>query len=318
MADDALSLIRRLKFSKIHILGFSMGGMIATELALKLKSAGDIDVASLTIISSHAGGIRGTLPPATGINSFVKCFSNLGGCDAVDAGLDLLFPSNYLDRVIAFDRGGAVVATKEVLPFRVGIDVVKENSVRHHCAKRLIVRARRYVESLKGKHFPEMTLLSVLKQIFAVVTHYVSYRRLRLLALNMKPGTCLVIAAKLDNLVHPDNGRLIAKVLKADCKIFDDAGHACNEQHAAEVNERIEQVVKCGEDVRNNHGTEASADHPRDAFEPELHPWAGASVGVLASIAIIARLKKKYRARDNFIALVLLACYAMYLRRKYS
>ena len=55
-------------------------------------------LASLTLISTHAGGLLGTLPPTDGIGKFLACFSSLGGTGAVDAGLDMLFPASFLDR----------------------------------------------------------------------------------------------------------------------------------------------------------------------------------------------------------------------------
>ena len=42
-----------------HLVGFSLGGMVALETALLAPSL----FASLALISTHAGGVRGTLPP---------------------------------------------------------------------------------------------------------------------------------------------------------------------------------------------------------------------------------------------------------------
>ena len=54
LANDALALLDTLDVERAHVLGFSMGGMVAQELALKAPDR----VCSLTLAASSAGGTQ--------------------------------------------------------------------------------------------------------------------------------------------------------------------------------------------------------------------------------------------------------------------
>ncbi|CAF2939205.1 unnamed protein product [Rotaria sp. Silwood2] len=58
MAKDAIALIDHLQWNQCHIVGISMGGMIALEIALLAPER----ILSLTLLATHAGGLAGRAP----------------------------------------------------------------------------------------------------------------------------------------------------------------------------------------------------------------------------------------------------------------
>lgn len=75
MAADSLALLDALggtwATGAVHVVGLSMGGMIAQEMYLARPSR----IASLTLVSTHAGGAR-SLPGPLGVLGFLKIFAN--------------------------------------------------------------------------------------------------------------------------------------------------------------------------------------------------------------------------------------------------
>eukprot|EP00128_Syssomonas_multiformis_P000209 Colp12_sorted_trinity150504_noHs@22473 len=64
LADDAAAILRHLGWTNVHLVGISMGGMIALEVMCRHRDL----LASATLINTHAGGIT-SLPPVKGVIS---------------------------------------------------------------------------------------------------------------------------------------------------------------------------------------------------------------------------------------------------------
>lgn len=93
LADDALAVLDGLGWADAHVVGVSMGGMIAQWLALRAPTR----LRSLTLIATHAGGLRAVPPHPKGAALFVR--AQLGDRRARGAALEqLLFPPTFLAR----------------------------------------------------------------------------------------------------------------------------------------------------------------------------------------------------------------------------
>lgn len=95
MAADAERVLDALDWPDAHVVGVSMGGMIAQELAL----AAPTRLRSLTLIATHAGGIRAALPRAEGLARFVEANVARGPDKRVEALKRLLYTPDFLERV---------------------------------------------------------------------------------------------------------------------------------------------------------------------------------------------------------------------------
>ena len=90
-ARHAVGVLDALKWPDAHIVGVSMGGMIAQEIALRHRSR----VRSLSLVVSHAGGWRNVLPTAPGLLLFLAGF--LGPRRRRARALEqLIYPPHYL------------------------------------------------------------------------------------------------------------------------------------------------------------------------------------------------------------------------------
>lgn len=91
LAGDAVRLLDHLGWVTAHIVGVSMGGMVAQELALGWPER----VKTLSLIATHAGGLRSRLPPLAGVKGFLR--ANLGPRGERLKSLErLLFPDAFL------------------------------------------------------------------------------------------------------------------------------------------------------------------------------------------------------------------------------
>jgi pimeloyl-ACP methyl ester carboxylesterase len=310
LASDALQLLLQLECSArpgegegwgggVHVVGLSMGGMVAQELVCLAPER----VASLTLISTHAGGLVGTMPPRHGLRPFLKCMSALGTAQSVDGGLELLFPRAFLDepaehaQVLRDEPGLAIPAVE-----------LSSNRLKH--AYYMIRRARKYLESGNA---PELRLDGVWRQLQAVLSHYVSWGRLR--ALRAYKVDVLVVSGAKDNLVGCWNSRMLAEVLCGRWLHFSDAGHGVNEQHAPAVNAAIADLIDAADERLRQTPQIAQLRKP---LPPTTHPLT-TFLGALLAAWIVLRLEPVRRYLSPRLARQLsLIAAAVLTRRAYG
>ncbi len=95
MAFDALRVLDALGWDSAHIVGVSMGGMIAQEIALRAPGR----VKSLSLIATHSGGKRGFLPGLNGIRCFLRVQAASTLEQRISALSQLLYTPSFLATV---------------------------------------------------------------------------------------------------------------------------------------------------------------------------------------------------------------------------
>jgi pimeloyl-ACP methyl ester carboxylesterase len=94
MADDAVRILDDLSWDRAHVVGVSMGGMIAQELALRSADR----CRTLTLIATHGGAPVASLPTLKGMGLFLKGL--FGGPRARMQSLPrLLYPQEFLETI---------------------------------------------------------------------------------------------------------------------------------------------------------------------------------------------------------------------------
>lgn len=91
MAKDALALLEHLQWKQCHVVGISMGGMIALELALLAPDK----LLSLTLLATHAGGLS-SRAPFIGIRHLLQSFCLRDEDSLVENILTMLYSAKTL------------------------------------------------------------------------------------------------------------------------------------------------------------------------------------------------------------------------------
>ncbi|KAJ3412765.1 hypothetical protein HDV05_000286 [Chytridiales sp. JEL 0842] len=206
MAKDTLDLLMYVGWEKdVHVVGVSMGGMIATELTLL---APDI-VASLTLTSTNAGRV---LAPFKGATMMPRIMAMTDKKLRLEATLKILFTDEWLN------------SESKTVPGRTNHDVAAEGMI------------ARFEKTKRIEPLPAVL------QLGAVMTHYVSADRLKKIVKARIP--VLVVTGTVDNLVSPSNSYYLAKILNAKFKVFEGCGHVVGEEVPEEYNTLLKEFIE--------------------------------------------------------------------------
>jgi len=201
MAHDVKHIMDHLSWDKAHIVGNSLGGMIAQELALMAPHK----VMSLTLIATHAGGWKAYVPPWQAMLSILRHPFAKNSKEQTRALMETVFSSKFLSLPGKKEHYSVINGEyTSVMDF--------------------------YIDSLDGYDgifVKENPVLMFAQQLSAVLTHRVSWRRLSTLR---DKFPVLLMVGTGDKIVHPSHADSIHSALGGHIIRFDGAGHAITEE----------------------------------------------------------------------------------------
>jgi len=217
MAKDTKDLLEILGWNEFHLVGISMGGMIATELALMIVSESaknhstekseTMHISTLTLAVTHSGGPYASAP----LSGIVKLLSAATKKTIEERGstmLPMIYSTRFLNEEVEKGPDGKAITNYDVLL----ADLV----------------ARSHLD-------PPQTKIGMIGHISAISTHYVSNKRLKILKEKKIP--ILIMTGTVDHLVRPINSHRLKKVLEpVEFVVFEGAGHGIIRECNSEFN----------------------------------------------------------------------------------
>ncbi|KDO23124.1 hypothetical protein SPRG_11969 [Saprolegnia parasitica CBS 223.65] len=202
LADDARLLLEHLGWTNVHVVGVSMGGMVAQELAYAAPHL----VRSLALIVSSPGHTTGAFPGITQFATYLT-MAKFGFArsmhDIVDTMMSTLYPKHYL------------------------AETASDGRTMHEMLHQF------HLELLDGVTF---NLAGVHGQHAAVFGHNMSPARLEAVRAHGFP--ILVVGAAHDWILHPKNADYLFMHLEGPHTrkvVFDTSGHCVQNQMRREV-----------------------------------------------------------------------------------
>ncbi|KAJ7606179.1 Alpha/Beta hydrolase protein [Mycena polygramma] len=200
MAEDIIVLLDYIGWTalrQIHVVGSSLGGMIAQELALRISSR----IASLTLCVTTPGGMPWqNLPPLRGIRCLTTLLMTKEPTKKAPTVMKMLYPSAWIDEVAVNDP-----------PQRTNRQVQTEAYL------------RRVLFS------PKQQIIGHISQLLAGLTHRVSPDRLRQISETVPK--VVILCGDEDNLIDPQHSKdLKASMPAAEFIEWENTGHGFQSQ----------------------------------------------------------------------------------------
>eukprot|EP00879_Flechtneria_rotunda_P030356 GHRR01032981.1.p1 GENE.GHRR01032981.1~~GHRR01032981.1.p1 ORF type:complete len:410 (+),score=138.23 GHRR01032981.1:137-1366(+) len=204
MAEDVLAVMDHLRWDQAHILGFSMGGMVAQALAVAAPGR----VQSLTLLSTSAGGWQIIPSSWTGLKTAVKMITARTPENAADATLHMHFRRRTLKAWVG-----------------------------HLAARRQELLRREYMTPGNGPPQPHHGFKG---QLLACWRHTLSRKDAN--AIKQAGFPVLVIHGRNDKLASAANAESLARRLAAPCVILPGA-HFIVRECAGQINMLLSSLV---------------------------------------------------------------------------
>jgi len=220
MANDAVKLCEHLgeDFLKPHVVGISMGGMIAQEFTLKWIELGR-KLSSLSLCVTHAGRSSALMPPVRGVISMMRSLICRTPEQRAEVLLDTLYSPEFLET--EHDDG----------------------------RKKKDYVTQLYLDRVKAD--PPSTLSGFVGHISAVFTHDVPTARLEIIKNSGIP--ILIITGDNDHLVSHQNSLFLKEALNpAEFLLLEGVGHGIHTEKFVQFNEALMRNFQRGVEIKNN------------------------------------------------------------------
>ncbi|KAH9012720.1 alpha/beta-hydrolase [Lactarius pseudohatsudake] len=217
MAEDIIVLldfVGWIESRSVHVVGLSMGGMIAQELAYRIPER----FISLSLAVTTAGGPPSmfNIPPWFGLKNILRTpFDDLKRRTLNAA--EVAFSSSWLDAKIENDPKGRTNREVQIM----------------------LYNERAAVTHSQGS-------LGAVSQMWAGFTHHVGAGRLAQISKTIPK--VLILTGDQDHLVRSSNSAYLSKCMpEAEYVMWKETGHSVNEQHVERFNALLERVFLEGQ-----------------------------------------------------------------------
>ncbi|POW13017.1 hypothetical protein PSTT_03974, partial [Puccinia striiformis] len=211
MAQDTLTLLNWLGWDRdrsLHLIGISMGGMIAQELCLLIPKR----FKSVAFMSTRCGSEM-DWPSRDALNVIFRTTSKMAtGDEGLDLYLDILFPKAYMETLA---KEGTMLKSK-----------LREKLRNCHELPR------------------EQSSMAFLGHFYAATMHHVTHKNLHRIAEDLQPAKILVITGDNDGLIPSKRSlELHANLPGSELVVMRSGGHTLIFQIPDELNSILERNI---------------------------------------------------------------------------
>ncbi|KAF8589993.1 alpha/beta-hydrolase [Ramaria rubella] len=218
MAEDVIILLGYVGWEEdIHVVGLSLGGMVAQELATLIADR----IVSLSLCVTKAGGISwNSFTPWKGVSGLLRFVASGTATRDINVKipivLNMCFPTKWLDSPNLDDTDKRTNRELQAEIFRRRAEITRPQ-----------------------------TLGGSLSQMSAATTHRVTADRHRLIASSIPK--ILILTGDDDNLVNPGNSTELAnRMPEAELVCWEGTGHALHAQWPRRFNDLLERTFTEG------------------------------------------------------------------------